>query len=60
MAVASVVVVMMMMVLPVQACYPSATVKFSPDYSMFESDPFYESRAAAGIKTYVVLRSMCA
>ena len=43
------------------ACYPHATVKFSPDYSGFDSDPFYKSRAAAGLRTHVVLqgRPLC-
>jgi hypothetical protein len=41
--------------------YPHAHMKFSPDYSSFQSDPFYKSRAAAGIKTHVCFegRPMC-
>lgn len=41
--------------------YPHAQVKFSPDYSGFQSDPFYKSRAAAGIKTHICLegRPLC-
>jgi hypothetical protein len=43
------------------SCYPHAQVKFSPDYSSFQSDPFYKSRAAAGIKTHVCIegRPLC-
>jgi hypothetical protein len=42
-------------------CFPAATIKFSPDYSGFQADPFYKSRAAAGIKTHVAVqgRPMC-
>lgn len=42
-------------------CYPHAQTKFSPDYSGFQSDPFYKTRAAAGIKTHAVLqgRPLC-
>jgi hypothetical protein len=42
-------------------CYPHAQVDFSPDYSSFQSDPFYKSRTAAGIKTHVCLqgRPLC-
>ena len=37
-------------------CYPHAQTKFSPDWSDFDSDLFYKSRAAAGIKTHVALQ----
>ena len=42
-------------------CFPTAAIKFSPDYSAFQSDPFYKSRAAAGIKTHVAVqgRPLC-
>jgi hypothetical protein len=36
--------------------YPHALTKFSPDYSGFDSDDFYNRTAAAGIKTHVVLQ----
>ena len=41
--------------------YPHAQIKFSPDWSSFQSDPFYKSRAAAGIKTHVCIegRPLC-
>ena len=42
-------------------CFPKAQLKFSPDYSEFKSDPFYQSRAAAGLQTHVVVqgRPLC-
>ena len=42
-------------------CYPHAQVKFSPDYSSFQADPFYKTRAVAGLKTHVCIegRPLC-